>query len=497
MENWTEEETMSLIKQIVDATSGNNNKSYKTVESSLDWESIQVNDKSVEDCKKIYQQLINKVRKFRTMSEIMSDASALLQEGGFNAELYPDCPKKPVTAYSIFVQKRSKMLTGLNFQELTAQLSQEWKNLPVEKKEVYKKKYLKKKEKYDEDMKAFVEKHPNYKSKHHINVDVKSKVKPKPQPPVPSKLYYMSRLSQVQGKHPEMSRPDAIKHCLNKYRSLSDKRKLKWITKARDAMPAYLQECEEYIKEQPDSKFEPSELHLTKDEQRVLESSRGKPTPPPKNFFLYYQKLKKEDIASVPFVERSTHLSHLYHQQSPEETKQLEDKYIEMVQNYIEQYQAFYDSLSEEDKKREMFPEWALKAYKTVLKNSVKKNSAKESPEKKRKRKLKETTTSSKRSNKKSKKDETDQDPGVSSSSDSSSPEKKFKSPAKNCKSPPADESQNVTSETSVENNDIILDALKWFVLVNIFQVPDYGGERGKICITFYQWRNYKNVCLV
>ncbi|KAK0066078.1 nucleolar transcription factor 1-like isoform X1 [Biomphalaria pfeifferi] len=447
MENWSPEEVMLLVQNIINATK-DIKKSYKTVEGSLNWENVAVANRSVEECQATFQQVISKVRKYRTMSEILTDVMTDLKQDGFKPNskdaVHADMPKKPMTAYLLFAKRRGKKLHGKTLAERSMILSQEWKALSYEKKEVYQQKHLRKKQEYEDAMKAFLINHPE------VHVQGHSV---KPQLPVPSKLFQDSKLPKILSKHPEMSHADAVKKCQNKYNTLSDKRKLRWINKAKTAYKDYLSECEEYLKRTSSGNFKPSEFHLTKEEQRILDASLGKPSLPPKNVFLYFSQLNKEHTAQLSIGEKSKTMSKLYKDLPEKDLKELEESYKQLVQSFVEQYSTYYTNLPDDERIKQETPEDYCKVYHKILKSKEKSSEAAESSKRKRKQSSSEKVVSKKAKAE----EETKSDESSSESSAESCPKLMLSPSSSSGGSSKLDVSNNSSRHTEITKRSTIL----------------------------------------
>ncbi|CAG5133036.1 unnamed protein product, partial [Candidula unifasciata] len=353
---WSAEDKKKLLGAVLEMGGNNNTKSFKTVESSITWENIKVEGKSAEECKAMYQKLISKVRKYRTMQEIIADAVAFVEGPGRLSE-YPDVPKKPPTAFSLFVMKRSKKFPDVKGTDRMKVFANDWNELSEEKKETYKKKYLKLKKKYEEELEIFRQNHPDC-----LLPGIVSNSRPNP--PLPSKLYVESRIEKIKSKKPELSNAEAVKILMNKYKELPDKKKLKWIKKAMSCRQTYQDQVDVYLSHNPKSSTKPALLHLSKEEERIWHSSKGKPVPaPPKNVFSYFCNAKRDTVHHLGISEQSRTLASLYHKLTEKEVKDLTEALKKEVEEYVQAYTLYYNSLPEEERSEEKSPEEALAVY--------------------------------------------------------------------------------------------------------------------------------------
>uniref|UniRef100_A0A8C4NHI2 HMG box domain-containing protein n=1 Tax=Eptatretus burgeri TaxID=7764 RepID=A0A8C4NHI2_EPTBU len=136
---WTKEHLFLLLDQMKALLPENDNFRYKTTEHNMDWEKLKIGDFTSQTCRQRWSQLSTKVRKFRTLSELLFDAKEYLKNPykGMKIQNHPDFPKKPLTPYLRFYllkrKKFAKIHPQLNNLDLTRMLSQTYKDMPEKK----------------------------------------------------------------------------------------------------------------------------------------------------------------------------------------------------------------------------------------------------------------------------------------------------------------------------------------------------------------------------
>ena len=132
----------------------------------MDWEKVAFKGYSGEMCKLKWLEISKKIRKFRTLTEIVLEAKEHFKNPYKSEKLkkHPDLPKKPPTAYlRFFMEKRaqySQMHPELNNIELTKLLSKKYKELPEQMKLKYVQDFQKEKEEFEKKLAQFRKDHP-------------------------------------------------------------------------------------------------------------------------------------------------------------------------------------------------------------------------------------------------------------------------------------------------------------------------------------------------
>ncbi|XP_059174387.1 nucleolar transcription factor 1-like [Physella acuta] len=354
--DWSFEEQVSLLEQI-EALAAESTKPFNSFMSAFEWKDVNITGKDADQCKEMFTKLTHKTRKYRTAAEVTRDSIETLKQDGFkiDSKNYPDLPKKPPSSYSLFIKEQSDGFQGNSFQERNAKLSKLWKELPEEDKKYYKIKSQKLREKYNETLEIFKQNHPG------IKIPGSTTSRPQCHP---VKLFIESRIGKVQAKNPDLSHADCVKKCTKKYEDLSDRKKLKWIQKAKNAFQ------QEYQGKKPSSTSNNFANFLTKEEKRIWESHFGKPIPPAKNVFQYFTNNERASLSHLPIAEQSRELSARYNDLSKEKHLELHNRLVEEVKQYSDSYKQYYAKLPEDEKKPEELPSVVLRPYNKILNSS-------------------------------------------------------------------------------------------------------------------------------
>ncbi|KAJ0060466.1 hypothetical protein NL108_011884 [Boleophthalmus pectinirostris] len=117
----------------------------------FDWKKVAFSDFTPEECNAKWREIMQKLRKMKTLSELIVDAQNTVN----NAEI--EFHKKPVSANALFFAENKELFKkkkpDLNSRELMKVVNDSYKKLPPEKKEKYLQKVEKAKEKYQDSIK--------------------------------------------------------------------------------------------------------------------------------------------------------------------------------------------------------------------------------------------------------------------------------------------------------------------------------------------------------
>uniref|UniRef100_A0A671QMS4 Nucleolar transcription factor 1-like n=1 Tax=Sinocyclocheilus anshuiensis TaxID=1608454 RepID=A0A671QMS4_9TELE len=299
------------LLKLLDAIKGNlpekDLAKYKTSESHLDWEKVAFNSYSGEMCKQKWQEVSREIRKFRTLTELIVDAQDYVKNPykGKKLKKHPDFPKKPLTPYfRFFMEKRAKyakLHPEMSNLDLTKILSKKYKELPERKKEKYVKDFLREKETFMFSMMKFKQDHPDLLE----NVNKKSNVPEKPK--TPQQLWYCHEKKAFLKARPDATTKD-IKDSLGKqWPQLSDKKRMKWITKSLEQQKLYEEKMREFIQQHPEMNMTEENIvksTLTKAERQLKDRFDGRPDKPPSNGYSMFCAELMSSMKDVPSTER-------------------------------------------------------------------------------------------------------------------------------------------------------------------------------------------------
>ncbi|XP_034410574.1 upstream binding transcription factor, like isoform X2 [Cyclopterus lumpus] len=353
-DDWTKEDCLTLLERIRSLLPDDDGMKYKTTESHYDWDKVGFGRFSGDTCRHKWQKVSSEVRKYRTMTELIVDAMEFVKNPykGKKLKTHPDFPKKPLTPYfRFFMEKRAKYAKihpEMSNLDLTKILSKKYKELPDKKKQKYVTEFQQEKEAFEKNMARFKEEHPEL-----IEERKKSDLPEKPK--TPQQLWYNHEKKTYMKLHPEVS-PKELKEALRRqWSQLSDKRRLKWISKALELQKDYEGSMRAYHEAHPDVT---SDDHvrsvLTKAERQLKDKFDGRPTKPPPNGYSLYCAELMVNMKDVPSTERMVLCSKRWKLMTQKEKDMFQKRCEQRKKQYDVDLQRFLESLPDEERDRVM-----------------------------------------------------------------------------------------------------------------------------------------------
>ncbi|XP_066484165.1 nucleolar transcription factor 1 isoform X2 [Tiliqua scincoides] len=315
-DRWTQEDMLNLLECMKNNLPTNDGSKFKTTESHLDWDKVAFKDFSGDMCKMKWIEISNEVRKFRTLSELITDAEEHVKNPykGKKLKKHPDFPKKPLTPYfRFFMEKRAKyakLHPEMSNLDLTKILSKKYKELPEKKKMKYIQDFQREKQEFERNLARFREDHPDL-----IQNAKKSDIPEKPK--TPQQLWYTHE-KKIYLK----VRPDEM--------------------------------MRDYIQKHPEVNIEEGAPRstLTKAERQLKDKFDGRPTKPPPNSYSLYCAELMANMKDVPSTERMVLCSQQWKLLSQKEKDAYHKKCDQRKKDYEIELLRFLESLPEEEQQR-------------------------------------------------------------------------------------------------------------------------------------------------
>uniref|UniRef100_A0A4W4DS96 HMG box domain-containing protein n=1 Tax=Electrophorus electricus TaxID=8005 RepID=A0A4W4DS96_ELEEL len=343
---WAQDDLLKLLDAMKVNLPEKDLAKYKTSEAHLDWEKVAFNAYSAEMCKQKWNEVSREIRKFRTLTELIFDAQDYIKNPykGKKLKKHPDFPKKPLTPYfRFFMEKRAKyakLHPEMSNLDLTKILSKKYKELPDRKKEKYVNDFLREKESFVLNMLKFKEEHPDLlesTGKKGSNVPEK--------PKTPQQLWYNHEKKAYLKTHSDATTKE-IKDSLGKrWTQLSDKKRLKWISKSLEQHKQYEEKMREFIQQHPELNMTQEDIvksTLTKAERQLKDKFDGRPDKPPSNGYSMFCAELMSSMKDVPSTERMVMCSQRW--------KQLKQCEKDSYQKRCEQVCILFDLILGEQK---------------------------------------------------------------------------------------------------------------------------------------------------
>ncbi|XP_040596949.1 upstream-binding factor 1-like protein 1 [Mesocricetus auratus] len=163
--HWSERDILKLLECMKNNIPSDDFRSFKKTQEDLDWDKVAFNHFAGKMCKEKWMQISHNLRKYRTLSELVLEASELTKEPRKckTVKKHPDFPKRPLTAYLRFYKehraKYCQMYPKYNNLQLTKILAEKYNKLPGEVKEKYIQAFQKEKQEFKEKITKFRENH--------------------------------------------------------------------------------------------------------------------------------------------------------------------------------------------------------------------------------------------------------------------------------------------------------------------------------------------------
>ncbi|XP_019730534.1 upstream binding transcription factor, like isoform X2 [Hippocampus comes] len=351
-DEWRQEDCLTLLERIRSLLPDSDAMKYKTTESHFDWDKVGFGSFTGEMCRQKWSKVSTEVRKYRTMTELIMDAIEFVKNPykGKKLKTHPDFPKKPLTPYfRFFMEKRAKYAKihpEMSNLDLTKILSKKYKELPDKKKQKYVAEFQNEKEAFEKNMARFKHDHPEL-----MEERKKSDLPEKPK--TPQQLWYNHEKKTYMKMHPEVS-PKELKEVLRRqWSQLSDKRRLKWISKALELQKEYEDSMRAYHEAHPDvSSDDHVRSVLTKAERQLKDKFDGRPTKPPPNGYSLYCAELMVNMKDVPSTERMVLCSKRWKMMTQKEKDMFQKRCEQRKKQYDVDLQRFLESLPEEERDR-------------------------------------------------------------------------------------------------------------------------------------------------
>ncbi|XP_063741797.1 upstream binding transcription factor, like isoform X2 [Eleginops maclovinus] len=353
-DSWSQQDCLTLLERIRSLLPDVDAMKYKTTESHFDWDKVRFGVFTGEMCRSKWLKVSTEVRKYRTMTEIIVDATDFVKNPykGKKLKTHPDFPKKPLTPYfRFFMEKRAKYAKihpEMSNLDLTKILSKKYKELPDKKKQKYITEFQREKEEFEKNMARFKEDHPDL-------IEEKKKSDLPEKPKTPQQLWYNHEKKTYLKLHPEVSQKELKEALRRQWSQLSDKRRLKWISKALELQKDYEGSMRAYHEAHPDfSSDDHVRSVLTKAERQLKDKFDGRPTKPPPNGYSLYCAELMVNMKDVPSTERMVLCSKQWKMMTQKEKDMFQKRCEQRKKQYDVDLQRFLESLPDEERDRVM-----------------------------------------------------------------------------------------------------------------------------------------------
>lgn len=365
-EEWKSTDILQLIDQIQSVMPNDDNIKYSTMADKLEWDKVKVATYKPVECKDQWIHITTKLRRFRTMSELLVDAKQWAKHPwnafGKKTTKHPEMPKKPLTPYfRFFMRKRvsyAKKHPDMSVTDLTKELSKKYGTLSEHKKQKYIDSYNKDMELWKASMVKFRLDHPEVfddDAGGNGSSGVLSKQFGLTVPPktiTAMQIYINEKCEADQRKGSKVTRKELYEKYKRIWQSLNDLKKLKYIKLAIEAKKKYDEDMKKYCTEHPEFHPRVVKTFLSKAEQKIKDRIDGKPEKPPSNGYSLFTVETLSSLSHLPNNERLGEVSRRWKKLSEDKKEAYNLKAEERNQEYKRAYSKYLLSLPEDVRKR-------------------------------------------------------------------------------------------------------------------------------------------------
>lgn len=320
--DWTNTDYDDLFQKIRAVLPNSDNRKAASRIKTIDWTKVAFGDHSADEVKDVTYKLIAKVRKYRTLGEMLDDITKKSIVG------VPKKPKAPPSAYNFYVKANLRIIKQEN-PELTAndvfrKVAEQFKQLSDKKKQKYEQLAEQAKEQYKKELEKFYIDNPNATPKKNTGKLPKNKVPKKPSKVTPYNLFvYQQKLEGLNVSNADMKK---------QWESIDFEQKVKFIREA-------------YSSEQS---------KLTKSEKDLLDIAHGKPEIVPRSTCEYY--LKKHAVRNTSITPQAWRKSAMAEFRALPKIRKLElELELRRAQGeFVRKYRAYIDKLPAHEKQPEI-----------------------------------------------------------------------------------------------------------------------------------------------
>uniref|UniRef100_A0A182M1S8 HMG box domain-containing protein n=1 Tax=Anopheles culicifacies TaxID=139723 RepID=A0A182M1S8_9DIPT len=316
--NWTESDFKALLDKLRSVVPRKDTKKYQSSLKKIDWENVAFDGHTSDEVKTVTLSLINKIRKYRTLREMIEDIPTQMNKGYSLGK-----PKNPLSAYNFFMKAKytqcKEKHPELPSKALFKVLHHEYTTLSQKKKQKYEDMAAEAKRVYKQQMEEYQQANPKIPKSH--------KAEKKPKTTEQSKVITPFALFREDREGEGMTSSDIR----NEWNMLHVKKKLQYIQRA------YTSQAENKTKS----------LKLNKEEKILMEHLHGKPMPFPHSVSEYYLKNHADMSNASSLIEwRKDKLIEFKH--LPKVRKlELEIEYRQAKQEYVTSYENYIANITD------------------------------------------------------------------------------------------------------------------------------------------------------
>ncbi|XP_055594097.1 nucleolar transcription factor 1-like [Uranotaenia lowii] len=324
--DWGKSDYDQLLDKLKAALPKKEQHSYKSTLQGIDWSKVSIAGRSTKEIQNTTNALVAKVRKYRTLAEILGDIPELVTK-----LLTVNKPKPPLSAYNMFMKDFKEQNEHIKGTDVFRQGAIEFKALSEKKRKRYDEAAERAKVKYKKSLEQYYIDNPELAPKPKDKTSRKGKSSSKELVKTPFNLFYQSRR--------ETSDNITIQQARKEWEELAFKKKLKYIQQSFEA----------------ESSDDASRKKLlNKKEQQMLETFHGKPEFMGRSAFEYFKRKMRPTVENMTPQGRERRLIDMYKELSEKAVLDLKREYLDAREKYVKKYQAYIEKLPEDKRQAEI-----------------------------------------------------------------------------------------------------------------------------------------------
>lgn len=307
--SWTQENLQKLLASLKESAPENKKtQTYIRGLNAVDWDKVAFPPFSAEECKEKWNSMMAKMRRYRSLPELLDEAEHVLSDPVQYKNIHPDVPKRPVTPKMAYIgqniSRYTKKHPGRPTGELTRKFSKMYDKLPDEKKAKYIRNF---KLQYDEYSRRML----NFCAENHLPLPRKSNSKrnapeeggegcsreeglPK-KPPRHGRGLFLKEQSNIDGSSLGVS---FLKVMGERWRKMSKEQQQEYNKRCAKMKREYDAKLVEYINRLDETEkqrlIEEKKIKIRKKPLDRYVILPGEPKMPPRSGFIYFYKEDSE-----------------------------------------------------------------------------------------------------------------------------------------------------------------------------------------------------------
>ncbi|XP_027885974.1 putative upstream-binding factor 1-like protein 6 isoform X2 [Xiphophorus couchianus] len=383
---WTQENLQKLVASLKDTVPENDKtQTYGHGLKAVDWDKVAFPPFSAGECHEKWNSLMRKMRRCRSLPDLLDEAEDLLSNPFCDKNIHPDLPKPPDPPKIAYIRKKitryARKNPGVNVRLMRKTFSKKYEKLSDEKKAKYAKKYSVAFEEYSRNIQTFCkdnnlhlpikenEKEKKKKKKKQKKKKKKkkgrifpedegegcSKYKGLPQKP-PGNGYTLFLIEHsAAGKGGETSHGASFIRVMSQHwKELSENEKQKYNKRCAEMKKNYEETLMNYLgklnEEEKKQIIEEKGIKIPKKTPDRYIRLPGEPKMPPQSGFIYFHSdMLKHAWKSIPRKERMARAKKEWHELSEREKNRYAEIIEENMRKYTEELRAWFQTLTQKD----------------------------------------------------------------------------------------------------------------------------------------------------